>query len=106
MKVKLQNEDELVGYVSVKKFANQPNHYKYKLTWASVMASQSSDNVVRSGFVQAESEQDAVRQVTAIVQECSEGVVAFENERFRQWCVAFFDNLRQQFPTSTLVTTN
>lgn len=100
MKVKVQNEDEKIGYVSVKKFANQPNHFKYKLTFLTSMASQTSDNVARSGFVQAESEKDAVHQVTRIVHNCAQGQEGIESERFRLWCFAFVDSLRRQFPDS------
>jgi hypothetical protein len=100
MKVKVQNEDEKTGYVSVKKFANQPNHFKYKLTFATVMASQSSDSVARSGFVLAESEQDALRQVTRIVHNCTQGQEGYESERFRKWCFDFIDSLRTQFPAT------
>ena len=95
MKVKLLNEDELVGYVSVKKFSNRPNNFKYKLTFGVVMASQRSDLVARSGWLEATSEQDAVRQVTAIV--CSPSV-PFEGENFMRWCNNFAASLRLAYP--------
>lgn len=98
MKVKVQNEDEKTGYVSVKKFANRPDCYKYKLTFATVMANQASPSVARSGWVQAESDQDAMRQVAMIVAQGSLTAEGHEPEPFRRWCLDFTDVLRLQVP--------
>jgi hypothetical protein len=95
VKVKLLNEDELVGYVSVKKFSNRPNNFKYKLTFGDVMAAQGSATVARTGWIEATSEQDAVRQVTSIV--CAPAV-PFEGEHFLNWCNNFADSLRRAYP--------
>lgn len=95
MKVKLLNEDELVGYVSVKKFSNRPNNFKYKLTFGDVMAAQGSATVARTGWVEAESEQDAVRKVTSLV--CSSDS-PFEGEHFLNWVRNFADSLRRAYP--------
>ena len=95
MKVKLLNEDELVGYVSVKKFSNRPNNFKYKLTFGDVMAAQGSATVARTGWIEATSEQDAVRQVTSLV--CSSDS-PFEGEHFLNWVRNFGDSLRRAYP--------
>ena len=99
MKVKLQGEDDLVGYVSIKKFANRADCFKYKLTYREVMASQNSDVTVRSGFIQAESEQDAVRQVTTIVRQRVQGYDDTGSVAYANWCNTFGNALAIQFPT-------
>lgn len=98
MKVKLQSEDDLVGFVSIKKFANRPDCYKYKLTYRDHMASQNSDETVRSGFIQAESEQDAVRKVSLIVRQRNQGYDDTGSVSFTAWCRTFGNALIMQFP--------
>ncbi len=105
MKVKVEGEDDLIGYVSIKKLANRGDCYKYKLMNRVVMASQSSDASVCTGFINAESEQDAMSQVTRIVHNCTQGAegseAMFNSETIRKWCFTFIDSLRVQFPASS-----
>jgi hypothetical protein len=98
VKVKLVNEDELTGYVSVKKMVSLTDTFKYKLTVGQVMASQSSDKTITSGFVTADNQDTAIRMVHKMVYDVTQGDVGYDNEKLRQWCFNFVEPLRVLYP--------